>query len=219
MRTGMLAAEAAFDAVRAGDTSAAALRRYQQKIDDSPIRSRALSGAQRAPGVCGRPLWPVRRSSGVAGSDPGDARLVGRGPAGPSWTRADEARSTGSTASTSRPTAEQRRRTRSTGRKLTFDKVTNVHYSARLHDEDQPLHLLVRTEVCSSICGAEHGHPCTRFCPANVYEIVREADGTQAPADQRVELRALQDVRHHGSLPGDHLGPAGGRRGPQYNGM
>src|SRR3989449_7163801 len=33
MRTGMLAAEAAFDAVRAGDTSSAKLSAYRQKID------------------------------------------------------------------------------------------------------------------------------------------------------------------------------------------
>ena len=39
MRTGMLAAESAFDAIRAGDTSAAALKRYQDKIDASPVRA------------------------------------------------------------------------------------------------------------------------------------------------------------------------------------
>ena len=83
-------------------------------------------------------------------------------------------------------------------RRLTFDKVTNVHYSGTAHDEDQPAHLLVHTEVCSSICGAEYGHPCTRFCPANVYEIVQRRQ-RPAAADQRIELRALQDVRHHGS--------------------
>ena len=65
-------------------------------------------------------------------------------------------------------------------RKLTFDKVTNVHYSGTSHDEDQPSHLLVQTEVCSSICGPEYGHPCVRFCPANVYEIVHEAGSTRA---------------------------------------
>src|SRR5213076_3350510 len=63
-------------------------------------------------------------------------------------------------------------------RVVTFDKVTNVHFSGTAHDEDQPTHLLVHTEVCSSICGPEYGHPCTRFCPANVYEIARDADGT-----------------------------------------
>ena len=63
-----------------------------------------------------------------------------------------------------------------------------------------------------TICGAEYGHPCTRFCPANVYEIMRRRRRHAAPADQRVELRPLQDVRHHGSVPGDHLGPARRRR-------
>ena len=112
------------------------------------------------------------------------------------------------------------RATRTTvDRRLTFDKVTNVHFSGTAHDEDQPAHLLVHTEVCSSICGPEYGHPCTRFCPANVYEIVQEPDGPAA-ADQRVELRPLQDVRHHGSRTQviTWVPPEGGG-GPQYNGM
>src|SRR4029453_8446309 len=39
MRTGMLAAESAFEAIRAGDTSQAGLKRYQAKIDASPVRA------------------------------------------------------------------------------------------------------------------------------------------------------------------------------------
>src|SRR5688500_20082455 len=62
-------------------------------------------------------------------------------------------------------------------RQLTFDKVTNVHFSGTRHEEDQPSHLLVHTEVCHTICGKEYGHPCLRFCPANVYEIVHGTDG------------------------------------------
>ena len=96
-------------------------------------------------------------------------------------------------------------------RQLTFDKLTNVHFSGTRHEEDQPSHLLVHTEVCHTICGKEYGHPCIRFCPANVYEIVAD-DGRAAPADQRIELRALQDVRHHGPLSGDYVGAAGRRR-------
>src|SRR3954452_8375207 len=38
MRTGMLAAETAFEAVRAGDASTASLSRYQQRIDASVVR-------------------------------------------------------------------------------------------------------------------------------------------------------------------------------------
>src|SRR2546422_1095324 len=38
MRSGMLAAETAFDAVRAGDSSSARLRQFQTKIEQGPIR-------------------------------------------------------------------------------------------------------------------------------------------------------------------------------------
>ena len=62
-------------------------------------------------------------------------------------------------------------------RKLTFDKVTGAHYSGTHHDENQPVHLLVHTDVCHTICGSEYGHPCVRFCPANVYEMVDDGAG------------------------------------------
>jgi electron-transferring-flavoprotein dehydrogenase len=39
MRTGMLAAEAAFEAVREGDTSASSLERYQRAIDSGPVKA------------------------------------------------------------------------------------------------------------------------------------------------------------------------------------
>src|SRR6185436_271992 len=73
-------------------------------------------------------------------------------------------------------------------RRLTFDKLTNVHFSGTAHAEDQPAHLLVHTDVCSSICGPEYGHPCTRFCPAHVYEIIQE------PAGPRLQINASNCV-------------------------
>ena len=97
-------------------------------------------------------------------------------------------------------------------RKLTFDKVTNVHYSGTSHDEDQPvasarahrgLQLDLRARVRAPVHALLSG------------ERLRDRARRRrhaAAADQRVELRALQDVRHHGSLPGDHLGAAGRRR-------
>ena len=44
MRTGMLAAESAFEAVRAGDTSEASLKRYQDKIDAGNLVSSGVDG-------------------------------------------------------------------------------------------------------------------------------------------------------------------------------
>ncbi len=62
MRTGMLAAEAAFEAIRAGDTSAASLQRYQDEDRRQPRPRRAVSRSQRAPGVRPRPARRASRS-------------------------------------------------------------------------------------------------------------------------------------------------------------
>ncbi len=60
----------------------------------------------------------------------------------------------------------------------TFDKVTDVYYGGVVHEEDQPAHLLILdTEVCATRCTEEYGNPCFHFCPANVYEPQPAADG------------------------------------------
>lgn len=60
----------------------------------------------------------------------------------------------------------------------TFDKVTDVYYGGVLHEENQPAHLLILdTEVCVTRCTVEYGNPCFHFCPANVYEPKPTADG------------------------------------------
>jgi electron-transferring-flavoprotein dehydrogenase len=94
-----------------------------------------------------------------------------------------------------------------------------VHFSGASHDEDQPSHLLVHTEVCSSICGPEYGHPCTRFCPANVYEIAHEADGTprlQINAANCVHCKTCDIMDPYQVIT--WVPPEDGG-GPQYNGM
>ncbi|HUJ13814.1 MAG TPA: electron transfer flavoprotein-ubiquinone oxidoreductase [Thermoanaerobaculia bacterium] len=60
----------------------------------------------------------------------------------------------------------------------TFDKVTDVYYGGVVHEENQPAHLLIRdTSVCASRCTEEYGNPCFHFCPANVYEPQPAPDG------------------------------------------
>jgi len=223
MRTGMLAAETAFEAIRTGDTSAAGLVRYQEKIDRSPVRAE---------------LYPVRNVHQAfdyglfAGLAFAGLTILTRG-----WRLGDlhgrpghermqtlAARRTGSTASVSvepssrGPAVPPPSNATEVDRRLTFDKLTNVHYSGTAHDEDQPAHLLVHTEVCSTICGAEYGHPCTRFCPANVYEIVQEADGPrlQINASNCVHCKTCDIMDPYGVIT--WVTPEGGQ-GPQYNGM
>src|SRR5207237_8473163 len=60
----------------------------------------------------------------------------------------------------------------------TFDKVTDVFHSGTKHEENQPCHLVVDTKFCVTRCAEEYGNPCTRFCPAQVYNIV-DAPGTE----------------------------------------
>lgn len=55
------------------------------------------------------------------------------------------------------------------------DRLAEVYFAATEHDEDQPVHLHVAdTNICITKCAVEYNNPCTRFCPAGVYEIVGE---------------------------------------------
>lgn len=74
------------------------------------------------------------------------------------------------------------------------DRLAGVYFAATEHDEDQPVHLIVHdTSICVTRCTEEYGNPCTRFCPANVYEIVGEtrADGS---SDKRLQINAANCV-------------------------
>ena len=61
--------------------------------------------------------------------------------------------------------------------KLTFDKLTDLYHSGTKHEEDQPSHLVIHdTNICNTRCVVEFGNPCQHFCPANVYEMVDATD-------------------------------------------
>jgi electron-transferring-flavoprotein dehydrogenase len=63
--------------------------------------------------------------------------------------------------------------------KLTFDKVSDVFHSGTNHDEDQPSHLKIADfDICNQRCTVEFGNPCQYFCPAAVYEMEANADGS-----------------------------------------
>jgi electron-transferring-flavoprotein dehydrogenase len=211
MRTGMLAAEAAFEAIREGDTSARSLSRYSRKIDAGPVRAE-LYPVRNVHQAFGRGLlrglafagvsvltrgWWFRDLSGRAGHERMQKVAAFYGPG--ASRRLDPAAFI--------------------DRRLTFDKLTNVHYSGTAHEEDQPSHLLVRTEVCTSVCGPEYDHPCVRFCPAQVYEIVTGPDGQvrlQVNASNCVHCKTCDIMDPYQAIT--WVPPEGGD-GPQYNGM
>jgi len=62
--------------------------------------------------------------------------------------------------------------------KLTFDKLSDVYRSGTHHEEDQPCHLQIADfDICNNRCTREYGNPCQHFCPAAVYEMEDHADG------------------------------------------
>src|SRR5688572_9412400 len=74
------------------------------------------------------------------------------------------------------------------------DRLASVYYAATEHDEDQPVHLKVLdTSICVTRCVEEYANPCTRFCPAGVYEIVEEARAEGGTA-KRLQINAANCV-------------------------
>jgi electron-transferring-flavoprotein dehydrogenase len=215
MKTGMLAADAAFEAIAAGDVSASSLSRYARAIDASDVR---------------RELYPVRNVHQsfehglVAGVAFSGLSLVTGG-----WWFRDPMPSRAGHAMIEKlsdyyehepPNPDVPVRPVKIDRQLTFDRLTNVHYSGTRHAEDQPAHLIVHdTDICRTRCRVEYGNPCTRFCPANVYEMVDAGDGTkrlQINASNCVHCKTCDVMDPYQII--DWVPPEGGG-GPNYEGM
>ena len=61
---------------------------------------------------------------------------------------------------------------------LTFDRLTSVSYSATNHEENQPIHLTLKDDaVPVNVNLRTYAGPEARFCPAGVYEFIDEDDG------------------------------------------
>ena len=62
--------------------------------------------------------------------------------------------------------------------KLTFDKLSSVFLSSTNHAEDQPVHLVLHDPALPiAVNLPEYDEPAQRYCPAGVYEVIREAQG------------------------------------------
>jgi len=63
--------------------------------------------------------------------------------------------------------------------KLTFDRLSSVFISNTNHAEDQPIHLTLKdASVPVGINLAKYAGPEARYCPAGVYEFVKNDDNT-----------------------------------------
>ena len=74
---------------------------------------------------------------------------------------------------------------------ITFDRLSSVFISNTNHNEDQPSHLTLKDASVPVKVNLElYDAPEQRYCPAGVYEIVRDADGT----NPRLQINAQNCV-------------------------
>jgi electron-transferring-flavoprotein dehydrogenase len=74
---------------------------------------------------------------------------------------------------------------------LTFDRLTSVSFSNTNHGEDQPVHLTLKDpSVPIQVNLERYDAPEQRYCPAGVYEIVHDDDG----ANPRLQINAQNCV-------------------------
>ncbi len=74
---------------------------------------------------------------------------------------------------------------------LTFDRLSSVFLSSTNHEEDQPCHLQLKdAAVPVSVNLAVYNAPEERFCPAGVYEILRD----EAGGNPRLQINAQNCV-------------------------
>ena len=215
LKTGMLAAETAFDAVRAGDVSASTLRAFEAKVNESDVR-KELYAVRNVHQSFGNGLYAGIAYSAVS--------FVTNGwwikDPMPSHAGHERIATLEQYYQGKEPLADAPAAPVKIDRKLTFDRLTNVHYSGTRHAEDQPSHLIVHdTDICRTRCRVEFGNPCTRFCPAHVYEMVDDGQGgkkLQINASNCVHCKTCDIMDPYQII--DWIPPEGGG-GPQYDGM
>lgn len=102
---------------------------------------------------------------------------------------------------------------------LTFDRLSSVFLSSTNHEEDQPCHLTLKDAgVAITVNLAAYESPEQRYCPAGVYEIVRETSGPrlQINAQNCVHCKSC-DIKD--PTQNIHWVTPQGGEGPIYNGM
>ena len=173
IKSGMLAAETAFDALLSGNSSADTLSEYKAAVDASWIHEE---------------LYPVRNFhqafehglyDGLVKA--GIQQLMRGSNLGPDYkNEAGYLRMRYADALS--PYGDGRDHFLGNAKgdgKLTFDRLTDVYHSGTRHEDDQPVHLVIEDlDICNSRCGKEFGNPCQYFCPAAVYEMVESPESS-----------------------------------------
>jgi electron-transferring-flavoprotein dehydrogenase len=191
IESGKLAAEAAFRALRRGETPASALASYDKAVRDSFIW-RDLYEVRNMRQVFQRGFYVGGALASAMTVSKGRVE-VGKMPAEPD---ADQ------------PLLDSNVSYPAPDGKLTFDKLSSVFASGNKTRDDQPNHIKIERRVPREVAEL-----WAHMCPAQVYEVgAEESDGTV-----RVELAPSNCVQCGAiTAKGGRLTPPEGGSGPEY---
>jgi electron-transferring-flavoprotein dehydrogenase len=177
IKTGMLAARAAYDALMAGRQHDE-LTAYPEAFRHSWLYDE-LNKARNFKTWFKKGLWPATIMNGIE-----QFLLAGRAP----WTlRRDKPDHAAlKPASECKPIVYPK-----PDGKLTFDRLSSVFISNTNHAEDQPAHLTLKdASIPVQVNLAKYAGPESRYCPAGVYEFVPN----EAGSGERLQINAQNCV-------------------------
>ena len=206
MKSGMLAAEALVKMFRNGDTAGRECEGYRKKFEESWLKDELRAARNIRPGFR-RGLW-----AGLFLSALDTYIFRGNAP----WTLKNHADHKALKRAQDMPKIDYPK----PDGVLTFDRLSSVFLSNTNHEEDQPCHLqLIDPTVPIKVNLPEYDAPEQRYCPAGVYEIVKDGAG-----DPKLQINA-QNCVHCKTCdikdPTQNINwvvPQGGG-GPNYTGM
>ncbi|NBW11039.1 MAG: electron transfer flavoprotein-ubiquinone oxidoreductase [Caulobacteraceae bacterium] len=175
MKTGMLAADAAYDAVMAG-REGDELVEYQTAYEKSWVH-KELKGVRNAKPYLTKFGTTLGGALGVA-----EMWLFALTGLTTPWTMKHKKTDAAST----EPASKHKPRVypKPDG-KLSFDKLSSVFISNTNHAEEQPAHLkLIDPTVPIRVNLPKYGEPARLYCPAGVYEVLYAEDGKSDPRFQ-----------------------------------
>ncbi len=177
IKTGMLAAEAAYDTLTAGANDATGA--YEKAVRGSWVWDELSRARNVRPAFAKWGLWGGTLYTGID-------TLLFRGKA--PWTlRISHSDNETLIPKDQAPKIDYPK----PDGKITFDKLSSVFLSSTNHGENQPVHLRLRDEsIPVDYNLAQFDAPEQRYCPAGVYEIVRDDDGS----NPRLQINAQNCV-------------------------
>ena len=209
MKTGMLAAEAAFEALTGRDPDDGVLAAYPEKFKSSWVYKELRKTRNFRPAFAKLGLWGGMLFGGA------ELKLLGgREP----WTLHNH--HSDHDCLMPAHTMPKIDYPKPDG-VVSFDRNSSVFLSNTNHEEDQPVHLHLKDpDVPVAYNLALYDAPEQRFCPAGVYEILRDDDGSnprlQINAQNCVHCKTC-DIKDPGQNI-DWVTPEGGG-GPNYPNM